>query len=416
MPLDQPRGKKIEVDGEYLTPTKLKNLYLKAQKELEKIRENHQCVCCGELKAPKEFYQSRSEIYANGIIPVCKECIYNTLYQQDKNGELHPPTKQSLIKTLILINKPFLDDLYEDCVKRADSDASVNDFARLYIQAVIGVRYDGMSFMNSDLLSAKEVIVKDVSEFDMHTKSQLMQDMKDVIDIVGYDPFATEQASDKPFLYSQLLQMVDDNSEDDRDIMKIQSCISIVRGFLQIQKLDNTLSRVLYDTNDIKGASKTIGQLTTTKKTIHESIVKLAQESCISLKNSRSASKGDNSWTGKLKAIKDKNLRDAEINGFDLATCKGMMQVLDLSHQSIMKQLKLDENDYTQMLAEQRDLIYHLQNEKDYYEEAFRLVLRENVDLKKLIDESGVHIERENLIDLSQLIKSFDEEKEDEEE
>lgn len=415
MPIEPPKGKRIEVDGEYLTPTKLKNLYLKAQKELEKIKNNHKCICCGELKPPKEFYQFRSDLYSDGVIPVCKDCIYDVLYQKDKNGDRHPASKQSLIEALILINKPFLDDLYEDCVKRADTDASVNDFARLYIQSVVGIRYDGLTFKNSSLLTTREVIVKDVSEFDLNTKSQLMQDMKDVVEIVGYDPFATEQASDKPFLYSQLLQMVDDNSEDDRDIMKIQSCISIVRSFLQIQKLDNTLSSVLFDTNDIKGASKTIGQLTTTKKTIHESIVKLAQESCISLKNSRSASKGDNSWTGKLKAIKDKNLRDAEINGFDLATCRGMQQVLDLSHQSILKQLKLDDSDYTQMIAEQRDIIYHLQNEKDYYEEAFRLVLRENVDLKKLMDDQGVHINKDNLIDLSKLIKSFDEEEGEEE-
>ena len=46
------------------------------------------------------------------------------------------------------------------------------------------------------------------------------------------------------------------------------------------------------------------------------------------------------------KKLKDLNLREAENNGFDVGTCRGMQQVMDLSNASILKQLSLDESEY----------------------------------------------------------------------
>jgi hypothetical protein len=60
------------------------------------------------------------------------------------------------------------------------------------------------------------------------------------------------------------------------------------------------------------------------KAQILGSVNNLAKESCISLKNSKNSIKGENTWTGKIKKIKDMNLRAAEVNGFDIATCRGM--------------------------------------------------------------------------------------------
>ena len=75
---------------------------------------------------------------------------------------------------------------------------------------------------------------------------------------------------------------------------------------------------------------------------MNSTIINLAAESCLSLKNNKVKGKGDNTWTGKIKKLKDLNLREAEVNGFDLATCKGMQQVMDLSNQSILRTLSMD--------------------------------------------------------------------------
>ena len=111
------------------------------------------------------------------------------------------------------------------------------------------------------------------------------------------------------------------------------------------------------DINKLQNNSATIKSLQASKKDLTSVIKDLAAESCISLKNTKNAKKGENTWTGKLKKIKDLNLREGEVNGFDLATCRGMQQVMDMSNASILKQLRLDESEYADMIADQREMI-----------------------------------------------------------
>ena len=69
-----------------------------------------------------------------------------------------------------------------------------------------------------------------------------------------------------------------------------------------------------------------------------------------------------------------------------------MRQVADISNASILKQIHLDENDYTEMLGQQREMIVKLQRQADENMEKARILLRENVDLKKFIQEQGIDI------------------------
>ena len=66
----------------------------------------------------------------------------------------------------------------------------------------------------------------------------------------------------------------------------------------------------------------------------------------------------------KIKKLKDIDLRDAEVNGFDIGTCRGMQQVLEISDASILKQLALDESEWSDMVAEQRKAIVDLQTQR----------------------------------------------------
>jgi hypothetical protein len=108
------------------------------------------------------------------------------------------------------------------------------------------------------------------------------------------------------------------------------------------------------------------------------------------LKHNKNASKGENTWTGKIKKLKDIDLRDAEVNGFDIGTCRGMQQVLEISDASILKQLRLDESEWSDMVAEQRQLLVDAQRERDVYKEVNRILLRENLDLKDTLEENGL--------------------------
>ena len=111
------------------------------------------------------------------------------------------------------------------------------------------------------------------------------------------------------------------------------------------------------------------------------------------MKHNKNQSKGENTWTGKIKKLKEMNLREAEVNAFDIGTAEGMRQVADISNASIMKQIALDENDYTEMLAKQREMIVKLQDRADENEEKARILLRENIDLKKYMQEQGIDVD-----------------------
>ena len=137
------------------------------------------------------------------------------------------------------------------------------------------------------------------------------------------------------------------------------------------------------DINQLQNNSATIKSLQDSKSKLTGIIKDLAAESCISLKNSKNTKKGENTWTGKIKKIKEMNLREGEVNGFDIGTCRGMQQVMDMSNASTLKQLRLDESEYSDMLAEQREMLTDLQKELDSYKEISRILLRENIDLKE---------------------------------
>jgi len=98
-----------------------------------------------------------------------------------------------------------------------------------------------------------------------------------------------------------------------------------------------------------------------------QGITKLAEQSCISLKNSKHSVRGENTWSGKVAKIKDLNLREGQVNGFDIATCKSMQQIEEISDAAIMKQLQLDESEWSDMVATMREEIKKLRSERDSY-------------------------------------------------
>ena len=210
---------------------------------------------------------------------------------------------------------------------------------------------------------------------------------KDVIRLLGYDPFEGEKLEDQPLLYSQLIGYLDSGGDTSDDIMRTSSAITIVRGFSQQAKIDDKIARAMANSSTNTSELKT---LLDAKKNLSATISQLAEQSCLSLKHNKNASKGENTWTGKIKKLKDIDLREAEVNGFDIGTCRGMQQVLEISDASILKQLRLDESEWSDMVAEQREIITDLQKQRDVYREINRIILRENLDLRDTLEDNGL--------------------------
>ena len=282
-----------------------------------------------------------------------------------------------------------------------------------YIKNVAMKQYVGKTYKDSDMFRERIVYEDEKTpemllegREDQDTYVDFLKNKKDVVRLLSYDPFEKESLSDQPFLYSQLLGLLDSSEDANDDMMRTASAISIVRNFLQQQKIDDTVSKLMSDIKELQKNSATIKSLQDSKAKITGIIKDLAAESCISLKNNKNTKKGENSWTGKIKKIKDLNLREGEVNGFDLNTCKGMRQVMDASNQSILAQLRLDESEYSDMLAEMRETVVKLREQVENYKEISRILLRENIDLKDYISDNNLDLSEE-LVDLNELFSPF---------
>ena len=384
--------------------------------------QKYLCPHCLKEKKKSEFYASTDPRVLTGITSVCKECIRKIALDWDYNRqEFGLCNKQTVMNALEYIDRPFLNKLWDSSYAEWANTESQNRRTTIwdaYIKNVGMVQYRGMRWRDGDIFQTYIEDAKNVANIEAVQSSniQLLADSQEVhtefeknknsvIRLLGYDPFLSEKQEDQPLLYSQLVGYLDAGGDSNEDMMRTSSAITIVRGFLQQAKIDDRLAKVMANTNANPTEMKT---LLAAKKDLGANISKLAEDSCLSLKHNKNASKGENTWTGKIKKLKDMDLREAEVNGFDIGTCRGMQQALEISDISIMKALALDESEWSEIVSDQRKLLVDTQRERDIYKEINRLLLRENLDLRDTLEEHGM-LNKDNLQNLKDLFSPFGE-------
>ena len=376
-----------------------------AKKKTAEDDKRYLCPYCMKEKKKSEFYVCTDPRVLTGITSMCKDCVKKIALSWDDNRqEFGACTKKSVMEALEYIDRPFLENLWNSSYAEWADDKSQHRRTTIwdcYIKNVSMINYRGMRWRDGDIFhtyveDAKQTVALELGNTEaaktlldsQEVSSEFEKNRKDVIKLLGYDPFEGEKLEDQPLLYSQLLGYLDLGG-DNEDMMRTSSAITIVRGFSQQAKIDDKIAKAMthssVNTSELK-------QLLDSKKNLSSTITTLAEQSCLSLKHSKNASKGENTFTGIIKKLKEMNLRDAEVNAFDIGTCEGMRQVADISNASIMKQIRLDENDYSEMLIKQREMITKLQEKADQNEEVARILLRENIDLKKYFEELGIDI------------------------
>lgn len=389
------------------------------KKVARKDVKEYLCPYCNTVKKEKEFYISSDPLVMTGKTSMCKDCAEKIARNWDERKQMYGEcTKASVQEALERLDKPWIDKIWDssyfEYVNGGEDSKRPNIWAA-YIKNIGMPQYKGMRWRDGDLFSNyKEAAIKqarqEVQDGEIEKFSEVNEEYEknklDVIRLLGYDPFEKELEEDKPLLYSQLIGYLDASGEND-DMMRTSSAITIVRGFLQQAKLDDMIAKAMSSPN----ASNKTGEIKAcldAKKNVASTISQLAEQSCLSLKHNKNSSKGENTWTGKIKKLKDMDLRNAEVNGFDIGTCRGMQQVLEISDTSIMKQLRLDESEWSDMVADQRQMIVELQNERDVYKEVNRILLRENIDLRDTLEENEL-LKPEELSNLKELFSPLGE-------
>lgn len=354
-------------------------------------RELIRCCGCARDLAKDKFYKSRNPRNVIGVTPWCKDCIEKIArnYRPDTR-EYNDCTQSSICTALELADLPFRTKTfeaarneYEQTMTKVNSGdipiASAPNLWSVYM-ARLGNKDSGR-WKDSDIFANTNDKLE-AQQHDDEVQAALKQNRRDVIRIVGYDPFAAEAEADLPFLYSNLLGYLD--MEGDNNPTRLLDSIEIVRGYLQLSKLNDVSARA-FATISMTGDTSPLKSTVDAKKAVTGVITDLAEQSCIALKHDKNVSKGDGTFTAKLAKLKNIDLRAKEINSFDIATVEGMRQVAEVSNRTLLEQLRLDESDYTQMLADQRELIDRLTTERNEAVEEARILLRENLDLKAVM-------------------------------
>ena len=380
------------------------------------------CPYCNKEKKESEFYMSTDPLVLTGRTSMCKDCARKIARNWDENKkEYGNCTKASIQAALERLDKPWVESLWESSYHEVYDETKSKrreSVWEAYIKNIGMNQYKTMRWRDGDIFNtyvedAKSVAVmeKMASEntkallYNNEINDEFEKNKNSVIRLLGYDPFISEKAEDQPLLYSQLIGYLDSGGDSNEDMMRTSSAITIVRGFLQQAKLDDKIAKAMANSN---GNTAEIKTLLDSKQKISGTISQLAEQSCLSLKHNKNASKGENTWTGKIKKLKDMDLRDAEVNGFDIGTCRGMQQVLEISDASIMRQLALDESEWSEMVADQRKLITELQKQRDVYKEINRILLRENLDLRDTLEENDM-LDKDSLQNLKELFSPLGE-------
>ena len=385
-----------------------------AKKTTAADEKKYLCPYCNKEKKKSEFYMSSDPMVLTGITTMCKDCARKIAMNWDeRTQEFGTCTKASIQEALIRLDKPFLSRLWDSSYLEWADDTNKRQRTTIwdaYIKNIGMVQYRGMRWQDSDIFDVYVEKAKQAAKIELDKEDRLPDanltevneeyktNRRDVIRMTGYDPFANYPIEeDKPMLYAQVVNFIDDETKNDG--MKMNAVIQIVKSFNQISKINDAIDELSSDTMKLNNNNGTIKQLADTVSKLLSGANALAKDNGISVNFNNSKSKGQNTLTGKMKELDQIGFRDAKINMYDIDYCKGMQQVAEISAKAQVDQIGFDENVMDEIQGIRRDLVDNLQKERDKAVERARKLLVENKDLKDFLKDKGFIDEFGRVID-----------------
>lgn len=328
------------------------------------------CPMCGREQSIINYYKSKSQLYKknDGVMIFCKECVWG-LY--NKYFTITNDVRNSIYITCLKFDIPFTESEYDGMLKQIVGNSTLHPM-KIYMTKInsLGAYNNGLTEFdpigiininikkeedkaNSELLSLKDI------EKNIELTEQDMEVKKDVIRLIGYDPFAGYSKFDQKFLYNELISYLDEDTLD--DTFKLSQIIQLVNNNNQVRKIDLVINNMTGDTQSLLANQGEVKSLTATKKSIVESTDKIAKENSISVKNRGDKTAGKSTLTYLMKNYRELGFEDAEQDYYDQKKAYGMKLVADISNKSILEQLQFDENDINDIFLNQKQMIQGLQ-------------------------------------------------------
>ena len=112
---------KSEAEVKELTPTNVRKAYNDLAKEYNRLvgeqKKYLYCHHCNKFITSTAFYTDEDN--ESGFFYMCKNCVQMMVEQRRSSRDEPRETKESVQFVLRLMNRPYIDEVYESCVKSA---------------------------------------------------------------------------------------------------------------------------------------------------------------------------------------------------------------------------------------------------------------------------------------------------------
>lgn len=340
----------------------------------------YRCTMCGkeETVAEKKFYKlpySPDHKGNDGYSHICISCI------KDEFDRMSTRYNQKLATMAICakLNVPFYRSLYESVRKQQD-----NFSFGYYIRQMNSKQYANKTFVLT-LAEGELEVTKKEAEDDAEELAETnwtvdeRRAKNEVITMMGYDPFDGYAPKVRKKLFTELLGYLDDD-ELLSDNYKLSQIIQVINNNLQINQYDVALSKLNPSTD-----ADEIARLNRIKKDLVMGNEKIAKENGISVKGRGDQRAGKGTLTGLMRDMREKDIKESEVNFYDQLISPASRWAADISMQSMMENIQLDENDVNDIIEEQRKLLQEYQDKNDELQEERRVWKVKEIETDEII-------------------------------
>ena len=204
--------------------------------------------------------------------------------------------------------------------------------------------------------------------------------MKYVISTIGYDPYEDIGLADADRKYCyNILSGYCDTDGISEDGHKMQGVIEMTMLYCQCKKITETMNIELAkeEPDDAK-----IQKLTASKTSLLSSIATIAKDNNIASNYNKNSKQGQSSLTSKMKEMAENGYQEIAVNLFDIKTSEAFRQIDEISNNNIANQLTLDNNEYSEIVKEQREMIQKYDVELEAIKEENRILKNKIIDLE----------------------------------
>lgn len=344
----------------------------------------YKCSCCGKIVQEPEgkfFKVIQNSLYNgnDGFSNICTYCCDDFFARM---REKYQDEKIALLVTCAEMGWFFSEKTYMQMKEKNSGDIRLGDYIkRLNLSQNKNLTFVDyvMSSINSEQFLRSKQEADEMMEENWTDEER--KNVDTVIEVIGYDPFAGYQSSDRRYLFGELVKYLDDEEVVD-DNYKLSQIIQIVNNNNQIRQYDLLIAQLkpLTDSKDIQVLNEMKGKLV-------QSNDKIAKENEISVKNRSNKDIGKSTLTYLMRDLREKDFDRAEADYYDQLKSAGTQWAAEVSMNAIQKNTFFDENDMREINDIKRQMVVELQEKVDDLMEEKRQLLVEIQKLKNGDDD-----------------------------